>query len=76
MIVIVLDLSKPGSISDEFLSWINFINEYITPFVIDFKEMETRIKMKDRYDITLQRNQDIINSSKTEDEIVDAEPNL
>lgn len=35
MIMIVLDLSKPGEITHEFIEWITYINDQIMPFVFD-----------------------------------------
>lgn len=35
MIMLVMDLSKPGEVTHEFIEWISYINHQIMPFIME-----------------------------------------
>lgn len=35
MIMLVLDISRPGNMTEQFIEWISYINEELMPFIMD-----------------------------------------
>ena len=70
MLVIVVDLSKPDTITHQLIEWINYINNSIMPITMSFSDPTIRPSMIERFDSSLDKHMNIINADRAEEEII------
>lgn len=74
MIMLVLDLDRPESLTENFVSWISFINENLMSYIANL-DVKVRGNLKSRFEYNIQRNRLII-SPETDPTKTDFEPEL
>lgn len=55
IIILVLDLSKPGQITTEFIEWISYINDHVMTYIMEL-DQKVRDKMNYNFNMFFQKN--------------------
>ncbi len=63
MIVIVMDLDRPAYLTENFISWANYVNQFFMPYIQNFSS-ETKQKMLKRRELFSSYNAKIIHGDK------------